>query len=183
MQPTAQREVVRFESGTPVVVGLEFDDARQVAGRFGDQYRYWLTEGRIMFVDPPVHDAIQQAGAKAGDELCITKHSKPGRRTQWEVARVEEEPAEADSAAALASPAPTGTAKPEPAALRTINSPQGTAAPQEAADKLAACLCAAIDAALTAQKYAAERGLTLAWNAGDIRAMAATLHIGSRPRE
>lgn len=185
MQPAAgQREVIRFQPGVPQVVMLSFDEGVQVDGRYGPQWQYFLEGSRIMWVDPEVHERIQATGARAGYELAITKHSAPGKKTRWEVARLEEEPAEAGSAATPAPPAPTGTAKPEPAAPRTINQPpQGSAAPQEAADKLTACLCAAVDAALAAQQYAAQRGLTLAWSAADIRAMAATLCIGSRTRE
>lgn len=52
--------------------------------------------------------------------------------------------------------------------------------PLTGADKLAGCLAAAIDAAAEATVYAERHGLSLRWDAGDIRAMAATLMIGEQ---
>ena len=92
-----QREKIEFPTNTPVVLKLDWDEGTLKPGRFGDEYMYVCdNDARIMWVKPELHTLIQQSGARAGDEIAITKREvKDGsrRRTQWEVEKVEEEPA------------------------------------------------------------------------------------------
>jgi hypothetical protein len=78
-------------------------------------------DARIMWVKPELHTLIQQSGARAGDEIAITKREvKDGsrRRTQWEVEKVEEEPAASQAQPAKQTPAvhpPVKATAPQPA--------------------------------------------------------------------
>jgi hypothetical protein len=135
-----QREKIEFPTNTPVVLKLDWDEGTLKPGRFGDEYMYVCdNDARIMWVKPELHTLIQQSGARAGDEIAITKREvKDGsrRRTQWEVEKVEEEPA--------ASPAPAPPRQAQPAS-RTSQPPQPAKpvhipAPQPAPE-IAAQLC------------------------------------------
>jgi hypothetical protein len=101
MQTTAsganapQREKVSFRTNVTEIVGLEFDAGTLAPGRFGDQYMHFLSGNRIMWVDPAVNDLIAASGAKAGDDVAITKREERNgnrKRIVWDVARIEEEP-------------------------------------------------------------------------------------------
>ena len=127
-----QREKIEFPTNTPVVLKLDWDEGTLKPGRFGDEYMYVCdNDARIMWVKPELHTLIQQSGARAGDEIAITKREvKDGsrRRTQWEVEKVEEEPAAASSQAQPAKQA------------QAANPPAKATAPQPAPE-IAAQLC------------------------------------------
>ena len=87
-----ERQKVTFEVGKPVVVELEFNDGQAVAGKFGDQYQYFLGGNRIMWVDPAIREMIVNTNAKAGDQVAIQKvEIKNGnkKRVAWQVARIQ----------------------------------------------------------------------------------------------
>ena len=89
-----QREKIEFPTNTPVVLKLDWNDGTLKPGRFGDEYMYVCDDdARIMFVKPELHTLIQQSGARAGDEIAITKREvrdRSRRRSQWEVEKVEQ---------------------------------------------------------------------------------------------
>jgi hypothetical protein len=193
-----QREKIEFPTNTPVVLKLDWDEGTLKPGRFGDEYMYVCdNDARIMWVKPELHTLIQQSGARAGDEIAITKREvKDGsrRRTQWEVEKVEEEPAAAYSQAQpakqaqAANPPAKATAPqlaPEIAAQlcevhREVNCALCT--PAEEAVPLARALRAAINAAAAAETHAGARGLAIRFSAEDVRAMALTLLIDANRR-
>jgi hypothetical protein len=207
-----QREKIEFPTNTPVVLKLDWNEGTLKPGRFGDEYMYVCDDdARIMFVKPELHTLIQQSGARAGDEIAITKREvKDGgrRRTQWEVEKVEEEPA-ASQAAAASPPAPPPSSRQAQPPARAVNPPAKATAPQPA-PQLAAQLCeahrevncalcaqseespeeaplaralrAAIQAAAAAETHAAGRGLAIRFTGEDVRAMALTLLIDANRR-
>jgi hypothetical protein len=174
-----QREKIEFPTNQPVIVKLDFDaEGVLKPGKFGDQYMYTCDDdARIMFVDPPVREAILRTGAQAGDEIAITRREvREGnkRAVRWEVAKVEEEPPPpADPPPPPPQPARTAPAAPAPA-------PQPAAAAAPGAAQLADAITAAIDAAVVTERHAAQRGLALRWTSEDVRAMALSLYIDSR---
>jgi hypothetical protein len=199
-----QREKIEFPTNTPVVLKLDWDEGTLKPGRFGDEYMYVCdNDARIMWVKPELHTLIQQSGARAGDEIAITKREVEDgsrRRTQWEVEKVEEEPAASPAAAP-----PPRQAQP----AKAINQPTKATAPQPAPE-IAAQLCevhreancilctpteerpevlplaralrAAINAAAAAETHAAVQGLAIRFSAEDVRAMALTLLIDASRR-
>ena len=181
------REIIRPPFGELCLLQLACPpEGTQREGQYGVDYEYILNNDQaITWLPKDARDAIVQSGAQEGDEISLQK-IKRGRQTIWTVERIADEttkhetkpkpPAKPDplkQQAALAQhiaqqtkPAPTPAAKPEPH--------------RPGAQLLAGALCAAIDAATYAAEYARSKGLALSWDAGDIRALAATLYIDSR---
>lgn len=106
-----QREVIR-PGESPVIVSLKFDEPLEVEGQFGTQFQYACTlEGKdaVMWLPREAKLAIENAGAKRGDEIAIAKR-KEGRRNVWQVQKVEEEPLPAEPAQPAAAPHANGNA-------------------------------------------------------------------------
>lgn len=181
-----QRQKIEWEPNIPVTVTLEFDGGKEVAGRQGPQYLYWVDGQRSMFLDPAPHDMIQQTGAKAGDTLEITK-TLHGRKVDWEVVHVCDEPAPpADehtrtTSQPMSQPRRSTATRPLPP---TSPQPRNTPAPQiaqpitPATCNMLSALCSAIDALAEAATYAERKGIKMHVDAEMIRRTATTIYIG-----
>jgi len=78
------RAKVTFSLNVPQVFTLDGEPPREcVPGNWGDQFRYFLEEGRIAFVEPVVHEKLLALDAHAGETFMVTKGSKGA----WEVKR------------------------------------------------------------------------------------------------
>jgi hypothetical protein len=173
------REKVAFPTNKPVLIGLEFDPPQEPRpGRFGDQYMYFLSGNRIAFLDPPAHEAIVRSGAKAGDELALTKTEvrKGNRRgVEWVAELVQEEPGEGEETAP-AAPQTSSQAKPAAAA------PPAPEAAQNEGDEDARAMATAIRAAVQACRWSGAT-FDIAWDKADIRALATTIYISRSRKE
>lgn len=203
---SAAREKVTFPANVTQFVTLEFDAPQEVAGRGGPQAQYFLGSQRIMWLDLEVAQAITATGARAGDEVAITKRETlaGGRKSiQWEVEKVEDESHEPEQnprnwAAAnrhemqppreepRQAPAPRTTAAPAPPLeqqlRQSLNLPTATTESWEATsaaapNQIALAMCAAIRATQFAEAYGARIGKPVAFGTEDIRAIANTLYI------
>src|SRR6266849_8255527 len=77
---------VHFQTNVPAEVALKYGDGKDVAGQYGDQILYTLTDGRVMCVPPIVRKQIQDFGIAKGELFTITKTEKKNgtRRTiEW----------------------------------------------------------------------------------------------------
>lgn len=192
------REIIRPSYGEPCIVQLACaPEGVQREGNYGIDFQYVLNGDRaVTWLPKEAQQAIVRSGAQEGDEICLRK-TKHGSKTFWEAEKIEEEaPAPTNATRAMRQQEalaqhsreavtlqcniggkPNGNGnghKPEPAAARPEPHRPG-------AQVLAGALCAAIDAAAAAKKYASEKyQLELFFEAGDIRAMAATLFIEAR---
>jgi hypothetical protein len=169
------REKVTFDPNVPVTVTLEFDGGKQVQGRYGPQFLYWLDGQRSMFVDANVHEQIKASGAAAGDTLEITRR-KTGRTEEWEVVHIVDEPqatAPPPATRRQSSPAPAAAAAPAP---RPAQQPAPAPITRATTD-LTAAFCQAIDALTEAREYGRRAGLDLRWDTGDVRAVAISIYI------
>ena len=54
---------------TPHALTLEGDGGVETPGQWGTQYRYMWSGNRISFVDPVIHQIIQDAQARDGDSI------------------------------------------------------------------------------------------------------------------
>jgi hypothetical protein len=162
-----------------VLVQLEFDPPTEArAGRFGDQYMYFLAENRIMWLDPEPHTEILRTGAHAGDQVAICKRElkNAGRKhIRWEVVLQQEEPAQpAQPHHELHSPAAAEAFTRAPA-------PPPRSAPRTSrpvADLVAGNLMtAALAQAIEALEANQEKGYT--FDASDARALAITIYIAA----
>jgi hypothetical protein len=192
------RNKVEFATNVPTAVMLDGLGTEQQNKAGEPEYRYFLDADSIMWVPPQVHGEIEQLQRRYGVkglEIAITKQqAKRGAPIRWTVEHIADEPDSAQAVRAAAT-APSSRAPLPPPTPATSNGhrppaarpaptpvppPYTADAPLTLADQLAGCLAAAIDAAAEAAIYAERHGMTLRWDAGDIRAMAATLLIGEQ---
>src|ERR1035441_5762129 len=85
-------------ANTANMLTLESEGIEQT-GRTGLQYRYMLSGGKIMWVEPGQHDMIQRTGAGEGDTIKIVKReTRNGNRKgplDWQItlaSQQEDEP-------------------------------------------------------------------------------------------
>jgi hypothetical protein len=201
------RQKVEFPANIPTQVELDGIGTLQANQRGDDEYRYFLKNDRIMWVPPAVHAQLEAAQANNGDVVTITKGQAKARAPiTWKVQLCEDEPgagySNAPSPAAnsisqstgagyrepgrerrpythpvqpLAPAAPAPPRPPQPAAQLAADAPE---LPLTAADRMAAAMRDAIDLWRGAAQYAPD----LHWDAGDVRALAATLFIDGGKR-
>jgi hypothetical protein len=103
------RDKITFSPNLPVIVKLDFNPPNEPRpGKFGDQYMYTVNDDAgIMFLDPAAHQLVVATGAKAGDEVAITKavRTDGGKRfTEWQVARVDDQTEQQPPGAPVAPP-------------------------------------------------------------------------------
>lgn len=177
------RDRITFTINQPVEIQLDRDGnpTASTARDGSEEYRYFLAQHRIMWVPAEVHAAIQRADG--GDSACfaLTKHRAP---KPWTVIQLEADEPQQPAARPAPAPAPqppTPAARraPDMPAQRHINEPESDNGP------LYTALCAAIRTAAAAERFGASIGRPVAFETGDIRAMAATLFIhqtGGGPR-
>lgn len=185
------REKVTFSPNIPVIVELQSEGVLKM-GAWGDQWQYFLGGHRIMWVDPPLHEAIQRSGARLNDSIAICKRQMgagKNRRITWEVELQADEPAEAQGpspATQQRQPAPVAQMPAaKPAADEWEVSPEDRAraearwkaATSQPDQELFTCLIAAIDAAAMGEHYAASKAMDLHFSAEDVRAMALSIFI------
>ena len=189
---------------TPHAFTLEGDGGVETQGNWGTQYRYMWSGNRISFVDPVIHQMIQDVQARDGDSIKFWRlETRNGTRrgpVQYRIELINTADAgdyadkqlasqpKAAAAAAPASPPPARPAAPAitpaPQAAAPAASPreeQATAATPSVATTqaapLSAALVAAIDAAATAESYAEAHSRRVTFTSEDIRALAITAYI------
>jgi hypothetical protein len=183
------KEKVVFQTNVPVTAALAYADGIKVEGRYGDQVMYSLTDERVMYVPPTVRDKLLELGIRQNQpfSICKAEHREGNRRfIDWAVKRIEAEQrcvaepvnggnhASASASGTAGSPAAagdSGTAKPNG---RAVSPPSGSNGAQAT---LRAALAASIDAAIEAERYASEHGLSVRFGSEDLRAMALSLFI------
>ena len=119
--PQTLREKVTFTTNTPAFLTLETDPPTEThPGRFGDAYLYFLAQQKIAFLDPAAHQAILGSGARAGDEVRLTKsETRTGNRRaiDWVAELIQAEPEQPPARPIRTSPtAAAHNPTPEPAA-------------------------------------------------------------------
>ena len=171
--------ILPFHLNEPAEVILERPEGVIVQGRYGDRVMFTLADGQIMYVPPFVPAKIQAEGVAAGDrlQLCKTQIQNGNRRSiEWTVRRLDhsepetETPIERDLSASIELVAPK------------TNGHNGTqasvkAAPPVPPTKLEHALKAAISAAYNAERYGAELGYVVRFDADAIKSMAITVLI------
>lgn len=162
---TPQRQRISFRQGVTQTVTIEAPGVEQ-PGIAGMEYRYRCAANGIMWVPPDVHQAIEAARAGHPATFEITK-GKNG----WLTVHLADEPAPPQPAPRPAPPARTG-----PLATQQEQLPHMPGEEPYSASMYTA-LCAAIRTAAAAETFARQIGRAVAFETGDIRAIAATLFI------
>jgi hypothetical protein len=167
-----QRETIRTQVDEPVVVKLDRDlRGKDVRSKFGPQRALSVNGGAAtLYLDVQHCEVLRRSGAQPGDSVELLKELYNNVPTYGvHVVSDAAEPA----GPRMVAPRPAYTngnghqAQQQPAA----------APPPRATSPLAACLCAAIDAAQAAEIYARSKNFSVTFLGGDIRAMANTLMI------
>ena len=186
---THEREI-SVSNHVPVTAPLAYGDGIKVEGRCGDQVMYSLTDERVMYVPPIVRDKLIELGIRQNEPFSICKaERREGNRRfiEWAGRRMEAEqpcapaPVNGNNHTAVVASSAANT----PGAVADGN---GTAKPNEKATggpngsntaraTLQVALAASIDAAIEAERYASEHGLSVRFGSEDLRAMALSLFI------
>jgi hypothetical protein len=199
--------ILPFHLNVPAEITLERPEGTLVQGRYGDRVMFTLADGRVMYVPPFVANKIQVEGVTAGErfELCKTQVKKGSRRSiEWMVRRLDPfeelacttEPAEAPRVANGSEGSPAPEAEPETPLERDLRASiesvalngngnghhppahNGQHASQPApATKLEHALKTAISAAYNAERFGAELGYVVRFDADAIKSMAITVLI------
>lgn len=85
-----RRETVEFPPNIPTTVSLAYSEPRTVSGQFGERFMFSLSDGRVMFCDPPLAARIAELGINVRESIVITKQTsgKKDAPVTWGVARV-----------------------------------------------------------------------------------------------
>jgi hypothetical protein len=170
------RQRITFRQGVTQQVTIETEGVLQ-PGIAGDEYRYTASNHRIMWVPPEVHHAIQASGADLPATYEITK-GKSG----WLTVHLADEPPAPQPIASAPRRAPTPAAaaprEPQPRDLPAAPPKlPGLQDEQPYSASMYTSLCAAIRVAAAAEEFARSIGRAIAFETGDVRAIAATLFI------
>jgi hypothetical protein len=183
------KERVVFQINVPVTAALAYADGIKVEGRYGDQVMYSLSDERVMYVPPAIRDQLLQLGIRQREPFSICKaERREGNRRfiEWVVKRLPSEQPSVQSYELTRDPRLPGAAPSTTAAAGGVGA-QGNTKPNgsvagapngsHTGQELRAALVASIDAALEAERYAAEQGLSVRFGSEDLRAMALSLFI------
>jgi hypothetical protein len=86
------REIIRFAVNRPVDVTLKRGGAKRIAGYYGPQMMYTLTDERVMYVPLIVAERIRELSISYGEMFQICKAEvRDGNRKgiEWQVSRVQ----------------------------------------------------------------------------------------------
>ena len=176
--------ILPFHLNVPAEIVLERPEGTLVQGRYGDRVMFTLTDGRVMYVPPFVADKIQAEGVVPGDrfELCKTQVKKGNRRSiEWNVRRIDpsepepDTPLQHDLRASIQLVTSNGNGN----GNGNRNDPDNQHPKGEPATttKLEHALRTAISAAHNAERYGAELGYVVRFDADAIKSMAITVLI------
>jgi hypothetical protein len=178
-------KIVQFEPNVPMEVTLDSPQGVVIQGRYGNRIMFLLTDGRVMYVPPIVAAKIEAERILPGEpfELCKSEAANEhGRPVEWVLKRIDasrkqrcpaKEP-ETELERRLHASVDWATAK---KATPPGDPPRNGTTPPPVATKLEHALRTAISAAFNAEKYGAELGYVVRFDADAIKSMAITVLI------
>lgn len=177
-------EKVKLETNVPVELAFKYDSGKPVNGQFGDQVLYTTVDDRALYADPSLARAIEGLGVGRGEVVILCKKEvRAGNRKSIEYQAwlpgqaapgLGPRPA-APEATALVSAPRTAVAAP---AAAPVAAPVPTVPMNGNGDSaLDVALRFTIDALDRAEKYAATKGMSIRFEAEDVRTMANTTLI------
>ena len=170
---------VQFQTNIPVEIALKYGDGKEVSGHYGDQVMYTLTDDRVMYVPPIVKRRIEELGIGRGESFTLTKAEKKNgtRRTiEWLVAAGERGERDRQTSDQEVN----GRRRRNGAAGKAVAGNGHIRRPITSSDAkgflvtghgqfLLQALAAAVDAAVTTERYATACGLELQFTSEDVR--------------
>jgi len=175
---------VQFRTNVAAEVALKYGDGKDVAGQYGDQVLYTLTDGRVMYVPPIVRKQIQDFGIARGELFTITKTEKKNgtRRTiEWIVStngRAADQPARArptvnNRAARSGSDGVPGSTT---GSRSSVAEEQRGAVASGGQQLLLQAFTAAVDVAAETERYAGAHGISLQFTSEDVRQIGLSIY-------
>lgn len=173
------REKFSPKTNVPEQIALKYATGREMSGAYGDSVMFTLADERVWFATPIVARKIYELGIEAGElfEVCKEEVTQGNRRTvRFNVRRLEVE----EELAATKSTAPTTAmvkAAQQTPAVQQIPPVQPAAIYARIGEEMTDALCAAVDAARTAEEHAAKTGYSVRFSSEDIRTVGNTIFI------
>lgn len=170
--PTFEPEIIALTSvkGTP----------KAPTQYSGDQVQFLLTDGRFWYTEPYVAKKITDMMMQPGEMFEVFKTStRRGAQCQLEVHIKALDPPETPPVSEPAPRRPVGTAT---SAAAAPDNPPMNGNGETSATHLARCYRDAVDVCLATLAYAKAKGLVIAPDFGDVRALAATICISETGR-
>lgn len=78
----ANMPILKLEPNKPYTIALKYPTAKQVQGTWGDQLRWILSNGDLLYTPLLVGPQIEDLGIRPGQTFMITKHQN-GRTFNW----------------------------------------------------------------------------------------------------
>jgi hypothetical protein len=162
-----QREVIKF-NGKPAEIELAQSTGKPGENDYGPYYTYALAGNKVMFATEALNEIIQSKKPYPGMRLAVQLMAG----NKWDV-----RPVDPPAALPIASTSPelSAPATPQPG---TVRPQSNTPVNGNGWTALRIALFSAIDDAAEAEKYAAGKGMSIRFEAVDIRTMANTTVIG-----
>lgn len=182
-------EILRLVPNKPEVIALMFTSGKPVTSpkTQEEQIMFTLTNGTLIFLDPPVARKIDSLNLGKGEPFEITMCQDRQKNKSYEVRYLDGATAPVPqqrpvSIQAPVQPSVTSTQPNGPAVGQVVFQPtqQNTSVPAPATigGALMGCFMSAIDAIAEAQAYATRRGLGITFSAEDVRCTAISAYIG-----
>jgi hypothetical protein len=193
-----------FEYDREVVVTLAEDRGRLSSNDYGEFFARNFADGRFTCASPDLERRLIDSGARRGSVVSITKE-KYGRSAVWLVKLLgsadaaKPQPVKTnghtnghgsnawdDLPAEKYAPSPADAQLEEKLreSIAMVQTTEAVKAATPATDSqlnlMARCGCAAVDAALAVQAYAASKGLPLKFNEQSISAWSSTMYINAK---
>jgi hypothetical protein len=154
MNPQRSSTILKLEPNVPTELALQYPTGLNVAGQFGPQVLFTLTNNRRLYVPEAVGREIAALTLAPGQPFIITKTQERGqKRFGWTVER------------------------------KPVHTPETRTSPESGvrtATQIEHALRAAVAAAASAERFATEIGYTVRFSSEDVRAMGITILIGMR---
>ncbi|HEY2013858.1 MAG TPA: hypothetical protein VGH38_10180 [Bryobacteraceae bacterium] len=80
-----QRDTVEFEPNVPVQIALKYAQGKVISTRNGERVMFTTVDGRVMFLDPPQAEMIEQLGVNVREPFLICKKwsGRRGDPVEW----------------------------------------------------------------------------------------------------
>jgi hypothetical protein len=172
-------EKLKLSTNVPVEIALKYNEGKEYTGEYGDSVLFTLTDGRRWFAPTICAKKIQELGVAAGEviRVCKAETQRGNRRAiEWQITRVVQQTPAQELGSAVA---PAGPIAVPPAGLATASNDPTPRGQEIAVTSLTRCFGVAIDSLLAARQIAAERGLDLKFNEGNVISVAMSVYINA----
>jgi hypothetical protein len=164
--------ILKLEPNKPYTIALRYPTGKLVPGTWGDQLRWILSNGDLLYTPLLVGPQIEDLGVRPGQPFTITKHQN-GRTFNWI----------ANGAQRAATPLPHETKIAPKTAIATIldqSEPLDGIPTSIPPTRLEDALKTAVAAAAAAETFGKSIGYTVRFAPSDIKSLGISVYIGQQ---